>query len=272
MFVVEFLGAPDSGKTFYRDRIILEKSLNIYNIYNYRDFFLCNLKEKIKLNLFNRLILKYLCIKNRQLRKINKKHQSSFKKNKNNNSIIRKIIFKKINKLIEKQVNSLSINNNKFYNLLKRIFEILDDNERKHNLQRWSYELLASRNIYDHINTKDKLIIDSEGFIHRLNSFLVSKKLNEKLIDEYLNLCPKPDIIVYVNEDIENIKKRILENYNFEQQSNLIDKMEEMHRNSEIIFEKLNKYPIKSFKINYKNFNNIKDQIIEYLVEKKLKL
>ena len=213
--------------------------------------------------------MKYLCIKKKRIGKIKKTRNYKNKKNQNNNSIIRKIIFKRINKFIEKEVYSFKSNNNKFYDLLKKFFAILDDNERKYDLLRWSHELLASRNIYDHINTKNKIIIDSEGFIHRLNSFLVSKKIDDKLIDEYLYLCPKPDMIIYVNEDIEIIKNRIFKNYDLVQQNDLVAKMTKMHTNSEIIFEKLNKYSIKSFKINSNNFNNIKNQIIEYLIERK---
>lgn len=271
MLIVEFLGAPDSGKTFYSNKIILEKSLNTYNINNYKFFFLCNLKEKIKLNLFDQIILKYLCVKNKYLGKIKKTQNYKIKKNKNNNSIIRKIVFERINKFIEKEVYSFNSNNSNFYDLLKKFFEILDDNERKYDLIRWCHELLASRNIYDHINTKNKIIIDSEGFIHRLNSFLVSKKINDKLIDQYLNLCPKPDMIIYVNEDIEIIKNRIFKNYDLAHQRDLVDKMTKMHTNSEIIFEKLNKYSIKNFKINSNNFNTVKDEIIEYLIQGKNK-
>ena len=53
----------------------------------------------------------------------------------------------------------------------------------------------------------------SEGFIQRFQSyFLYKKDIDLVLLDQYLKLCPKSDIIFFVNTDFEIVKKR-LENY-----------------------------------------------------------
>ena len=60
----------------------------------------------------------------------------------------------------------------------------------------------------------DGILIMSEGFIQRFQSyFLYKKDVDLDLLEKYLKLCPKSDIIFFVNTDLKIIKKR-LKNYN----------------------------------------------------------
>ena len=99
-----------------------------------------------------------------------------------------------------------------FYKIILKLLAIQENKYRKKNLRRWIKDELISVFIAKKKNINGTLIM-SEGFIQRFQSyFLYKKDIDLVLLDQYLKLCPKSDIIFFVNTDFEIVKKR-LENY-----------------------------------------------------------
>ena len=106
--------------------------------------------------------------------------------------------------------------------------------------------------------------MDSEGFIHRLTSFL---KLNHdnKFFENYLELCPKPNVLILVDEPLEVIKKRINDSRNIEEKIKYEDNIDLFFNFSSEIFDKVSDVSTKKFIINSKNFSSEKTKITDYI-------
>ena len=65
MFVIEFIGAPYAGKTFYKNELLRDPLLKRYKIKDYRNFFYSNLKNVESLNLIDKNILTFYSKKNK---------------------------------------------------------------------------------------------------------------------------------------------------------------------------------------------------------------
>ena len=329
MLVIEFLGTPYSGKSYYKDEIEKDIFFKNFKIYDYRQNFFCNLTDIENVNLIRKNILKFYCNKPR----VNiKKKVLSIKKKKNFlnryfQNEINKLIklksdsFKKKNIELSKLVNDYlkaisdsgiryveigfrSLKENKlngpnffsrdnYLNILKipknlnigvmiNISEIINSkqnykkilttllknsketNERNKNLNRWIDELFASHEISSLIKSNKKIIIDSEGFIHRLNSFVMASN-DKSFIESYLKVCPKPDILIYIKEDLSIINERIKNTENNEDKEKYKFTLENIFNNSQIIYEEMKKYSTKIFLLNSKNFVDVNNEIIEYM-------
>ena len=210
MCIIEFIGAPYSGKSYFEKKILESGVFQNNTIHNYRNFFFCNLSLVTKLNIIERNLLKIFCNKKRNEAKNN---YTPIKKN----SFLRKGIQNIINSIIYNHQILFRKENIEFCKLIDDFFILLNPNDINFkNLDRWSKELFASYYVYKNLNLKKKIIMDSEGFIHRLTSFL---KLNHdnKFFEDYLELCPKPNVLILVDEPLEVIKKRIKDSRNIEE-------------------------------------------------------
>ncbi len=152
-----------------------------------------------------------------------------------------------------------------FSKIIENYFEISEHKiDRFNNLNRWINELFASYEVYISLKSKKNIIIDSEGFIHRANSFIISNN-DSTFIENYLKFCPKPDILIYIDENLDKIRERIKESENQDEITKYENIIENMHNNSSIIFEKMQDYSTEKFVVNSKNFLEVKDNITDYL-------
>ena len=259
MLVIEFLGTPYSGKSYYKDEIERDVFFKNFKIYNYRKNFFCNLTDIENVNFLQKNILRFYC--NKATIDAKKKFLS-IKKKKN---FLNKFFQNEINKLIKSKSDSFKRKNIEFSKLINDYLEnSKETNERNKNLSRWTNELFASHEISSLIDSNKKIIIDSEGFIHRLNSFVMAS--NDKLfVKSYLKVCPKPNILIYVKEDFSVIKERLENTENYEDKQKYKYTLENMFNNSQIIYEEMKKYSKKIFLLNSKNFADVKNEIIKYI-------
>ncbi len=65
MLTIEFLGAPYSGKSYYKNELEKDNYFSKYNVFNYRNNFFCNLPFVQNLNIIEKNILKIYCNKKR---------------------------------------------------------------------------------------------------------------------------------------------------------------------------------------------------------------
>ena len=137
------------------------------------------------------------------------------------------------------------------------------------NLNRWINELFASYEISNSFKSNKKIIIDSEGFIHRANSF-VFNKYDHIFVENYLRMCPKPDILIYIDEDIKTIQDRITNSINEQEKEKYKNKIYDLNENSKRILKEIKKYSSKIFLLNSKNFNQVKSEIINFIKTRNL--
>ena len=71
MCIIEFIGAPYSGKSYFEKKILESGIFQNNTIHNYRNFFFCNLSLVTKLNIIERNLLKIFCNKKRSEAKNN---------------------------------------------------------------------------------------------------------------------------------------------------------------------------------------------------------
>ncbi len=258
MLVIEFLGAPYSGKSYYKDIIEKDIFFRDYKVYDYKQNFFCNYNNIKNLNIIQKFIIKLYCKK--PIKNIKKKPGLIKKK-----SFIITLIQNEINKLIKYKSDSFQKKNYNLSKLVKDYLKNLKETKERHtNLNRWINELFASYEILSSIKSSNKIIIDSEGFIHRLNSLIMSSN-KKHFIKSYLSICPKPDILIYVDEDLKVINERIKNSENHNDIKKYKHNLQNIHNNSEIIYKEIKKFPIKLFILNSKNFEQVKNEIIKYL-------
>ena len=135
------------------------------------------------------------------------------------------------------------------------------EKNREKELIRWQKNLSVSKKIIEK-SSKRKIIIDSEGFIHRLNSYLLQNS-DDLFIDKYLYLVPKPDILVYVNEDINECFERLENIDNLANKKLTKVKIKIFKANCEKVFLKYSKKNFITFEINKENFSEEKKNIIK---------
>ena len=212
MKIIEFFGLPYSGKNFFsnyykklsKTKTFDIKSLILFYIFKINGFNLYVLLSLLKKKFFYSKISSVKNIKAKSIKKnyffykISKKmlYPSYFKFQKKKNELYKESIFEY----------------KSFYKIILKLLAIQENKYRKKNLRRWIKDELISVFIAKKKNINGTLIM-SEGFIQRFQSyFLYKKDIDLVLLDQYLKLCPKSDIIFFVNTDFEIVKKR-LENY-----------------------------------------------------------
>ena len=222
MCIIEFIGAPYSGKSYFEKKILETGIFQNNTIHNYRNFFFCNLSLVTKLNIIERNLLRIFCNRKR------KEAKNYYTPNKKKNSFFKRRIQNIINSIIYNHQILFRKENIEFCKLIDEFFILLNSKDINfENLDRWLKELFASHYVYKNLYFKKKIIMDSEGFIHRLTSFLTFNHDN-KFFENYLKLCPKPNVLILVNEPLEVIKKRIKNSRNIEEKIKYQDNIDHL--------------------------------------------
>jgi len=264
MLIIEFIGSPYSGKSFYKDD--LYKNLKEKNIKtrNYKKNFLLNVGKCYELSLLEKFSF-FLA---------SKKKDSSNRKNlkpKSNNFVEKFNLFRDVQ--IKRKNRIFSDFKNENQNFMKIVenfkFDLKVSEERSNDLNRWFKDLCVSYQVLKKMNSEDQIVMDSEGFIHRLNSFIITNN-NKKFVDEYLLHCPKPDILILVNENPEICLERLRSQKNLKEIEKYENNLFNFYQNSENIFNQVKKKMSYSFVINSKNYNNLKNEIVKSIIDEKL--
>lgn len=260
MCIVEFTGSPYSGKSFYTNLLENELTNEGYPVFNYKKNIFYNIHHAYKLNIFEKLYF-YLS-KNRI--KSDEQHSLKSKKKIQLSSQIKKLKITSIDqkKIFNKILNEFIEENTELDLLINDFFKKNKfEKNREKELIRWQKNLSVSKKIIEK-SSKRKIIIDSEGFIHRLNSYLLQNS-DDLFIDKYLYLVPKPDILVYVNEDINECFERLENIDNLADKKLTKVKIKIFKANCEKVFLKYSKKNFITFEINKENFSEEKKNIIK---------
>ena len=199
---IEFFGISNSGKTFNKNKI--KKFFSQKKLYDYRSIILNFSHNKINLNLFDYLTLLYFrVIKSFFIKKLIIKNKKNEKVKVPGNS--KKIINNKKNNyfyinyrnICQRLFAKLRNEDKKFY---KFTFNIINNlrcsQDFKKLLKFWFMEEYCAYHLIK--DYKKMIIIDSEGFIQRLSIYIYFSpaKNHNKIINNYLTLCPLPDQII----------------------------------------------------------------------------
>ena len=254
---IEIFGVPGVGKTVFE--IKLKKYLKSKNkvVYNKREIITKYAFINIKINILNYFTLIYYGA----VEKLKNKADRSSKKNSISKNKKKKIKFK----------NSISnFLRDRYIKICKNLFlkyfedksenkkivdDLIDKIEPKNKclFSFWIYEIFAAHYLYVK-NKKDIIYLSDEGFNQRYFLILFSK-LKKKIffLKKFYNICPKPDLCIYLTRGKKVIKKvhkqRILDKSGWVLKQSQIDK-----------FLKFEKYIYKEFKndIRYVKLDNSK--------------
>lgn len=246
---IEFIGAPGSGKTFFKNKMILflkKKNIHTFNYDEfffknytsiYRSNFITNKKFLLKKNLYNKnsYLLRYLNYKTDRLINFEKEY------NKTNNNLYTKNFFKNYFSKLKLGENNIILRN---------------------KLKKWLISEVASINLCKKISNKKELLINSEGINQRIIRLILEIKINS--IQTYLRDLNyhkfESDIVIFVNTKpstcINRIKKRKEKKYSLSDVNNFYLK-------SKYIFKNTKK---KKFIIDINNNNhNILENIYRHI-------
>ena len=213
---IELFGPPGSGKTYCKSIIKQILIKNNYKVLNERECILKGSKNLIKLNLSEKISLKYFEILNFKNRK--EKRKKFVKKNKKN--IIKKSklnYFKEIYFNICRKIVSNDKTINNFIKNLEKNFK-LHLNQRNEQVLFWLYELLAAQIVFKKSYRKkiNHVLLLDEGLVQRSfsinNSILIKNK--NKFFNFYFSSVPLCKNIFYVEAKqkrllkINNIRKK----------------------------------------------------------------
>ena len=264
MLIIEFIGPPYSGKSFYKDDLYENLKKKNIDTKDYKKNFLLNVGKCYKLNLLEKFLFFLASKKGDNSNRKNLKPKSNYSVKKFN--LFRDMQIKRKNKVFFDFQNE----NKNFVKIVENFKSDLNiSEERSNDLNRWFKDLCVSYEVLKKMNKKDQIVMDSEGFIHRLNSFIITNN-NKTFVDEYLLHCPKPDILILVNENPEICLERLRSQKNLEEIKKYENNLHSFYQNSENIFNQVKKKISKSFVINSKNYNKIKKEIVKSIIDEKL--
>ena len=265
---IVFLGVSNSGKSFNKNLIKIYFKEKI--LYDYRSVILNFSHDLINLSFFDHVTLLYFKIIKSSFIKIliskNKNRNKNKTKSKKLNNRQKKIFIIKKNifylnyqNICKRLLSKLVKNDKKFYKFTINLINNLRCNKNfKKMLKFWFIEDYCAHHLIK--NYKDKILLDSEGFIQRLCIYLYfsSTKKHYKIINNYLSLCPIPDqiLITKYNKNKHIIKKSTLPTkINFKKEYIIFKKIRERL----YVKIKLNKIKTDLYQINNRlNFNKIK--------------
>ena len=208
---IECFGPSGAGKTYNKkiiEQYLEEKGLKTCDykkailVYSNHDLNL-SIKEKlvifyfrfIKLNLLKKIF--FFLNKNIKNKIINSNISLNY-------GIIYKIYYKICNQIYKKFKNK----NLKFVTFVNEsIKESNFDLNTKNIFKNWFIQECAGKYLFDKHNKKFNILLDSEGFIQRINIYAYKKKDKMKIIQNYLKLCPLPDILI-ISKTRKSIKKK----------------------------------------------------------------
>lgn len=191
---IEFLGNPGSGKSYYCDKLVERLSKKKVLLYDFKNLFLNYYPEKLSLS----QIIKF-----------------KTKKNLTNSS---NYFIKYLNRIFDQiisfdnEINHI-LKNKKNKIFLKNYFKLLHSNKNVHNflslkLLKWLRNEISGISIFNKLNKKNLILINSEGInqrLSRLNYFNSKIKKIKNL--NYKNF--ESDIIIFVDTNIKKSIERI---------------------------------------------------------------
>lgn len=275
MPVIEFVGMPCSGKTYYCN-LIKKKILNEnLEIFTYTELFYTYVNKIIKLNTFETFLLNF-SFKLYRINQNNFRNKShiSLKKEliKYNNSHIKKIIKSHIKLKVEKIKDKIILN---LPRKEKKIFKLLKDSVNKSPISKTKKKELLSRLkeeiigifMYKKLNFQNKVVLNDEGLIQRiLSGLFFENEISFTKIDEKIKSLfnyHKFDLILFVDASL-----RVLKNRSNKRRNGFVykDMKNENMKNWQEVFAKFyNNHKKKIYKIRSKNNLNLLNSIIKTL-------
>ena len=196
MLIIEFLGPPGSGKTYFKKKLI-SKYFKFFKVFDYRSI---NLQEDKK-NFFIKIY--FYLIKNIFIKKI--KEIFGLKNFKIN---FLSYFFKQYNQNTNKLINHRK-NLDKYRKIRNLINQSNFTISEKKLFLKWAKEEIAGSNFAKNSKVKDAILIESEGLIQRLFIYCFKKKNKKKIIKSYLNTIFLPDILIIFKKTYVQKKNRI---------------------------------------------------------------
>ena len=274
MLVIELVGIPCSGKTkFYLKFKNLLKNKYGINCLNYSDLFFIFSKKIIYLSIIEKIILRlgYSLYKRKNLsnkRIIGINLKKKFKPISLIKNLIKKFIYKNLDKIKIKIINSFSREGKRIFLILNRSVTKAPLNfEQKNILKSRMMEELIGMYICKIIDLNKRIILNDEGLYQRVLSgigklerqdvyriFTSAKSLSKFTYNAF---------ILFTNSPLYKIKNRSNKRKEGFKFSHLSDKKIKIWLK---IFDKFSQDFIKKniYKINEKNFSKILKKIIKY--------
>jgi|TARA_B110000259_G_scaffold188488_1_gene248125 hypothetical protein len=260
MKIIEFIGLPGSGKSTTLNKIKLYSHNYKKNSYTYKNF-LFNFYEKKN----DKKIIFFI---------IKKLNTSIFLEHRNKDYIKNKFKNFYINILI--QIILLTFKNSKeylFYKTYKRILNFsAHSSQRVKRMEVYFLLKVLSFKLSKKLNSKKYCILDDEGFhqnlIIKYKNFKVNKKKIFQEIIRYINLSPKPNLLVVVSSKNEEIIKRTnLRAIGYKYyEDDLLNKLENWNQVKTFLIDSINKKNVKLVRFN--NYNNFDKSEIQKLLNK----
>ena len=81
----------------------------------------------------------------------------------------------------------------------------------KRHVLRWFIHLTGCYQFFCKRIEEREIVLFDEGFVHRVVQLFASEteEINYQAINEYLNLIPKPDLVIFVNASVNVCKERV---------------------------------------------------------------
>lgn len=234
---IEFIGAPGSGKTYFKEQLNLYyKNKNIKS-YDYNEFFLSKYNQLHELNIFEN-------------------QKFFFKKiTLNNKNFFLKYLNYKLDQIFSFKKEYEKINNNIYTkNFFKEYFIKLKFENRSIKLQnkinKWLVSELSAINISLKIRSSKEILINSEGINQRIIRLILN--IDKNKIKSFLKKIKyqkfESDIVIFVNTKpsicIKRIKKRKEKKYSSADINNFYLKSKYIFKNTKkkkfIINDKMN--------------------------------
>ena len=244
---IEFIGAPGSGKTYFKEQLNLYYKNKNIKTYNYNELFLHKYNLIHKLNIMDKL--KFL-IKKILL---------------NTDNFFLKYLNYKLDQIFDFKKEYTKINNDNYTKKFSKKYFVKLKSENKSiklkdKLKKWITSELSAINISHKIQTKEEILINSEGINQRIIRLILNVDKNK--IKSFLKKIKyqkfESDIVIFVNTKPATCIKRIRKRN--EKKYNVLD-INNFYLKSEYIFKNTNK---KKFIIDNKmNINYIFKKIYE---------
>lgn len=214
---IECFGPSGTGKTY--KKIIIEQYLKKkkLKIYDYKKAILSFSNQELKLSIKEKLVLFYYkFIKSNSIKKISFIFDRNIKTKiiSPNINLNHGTIYKIYNEICNKVYKKFKKKNPLFVRFVnKSIKDSNFDLKAKNIFKSWFIQECAGKYLFNKHNKRHDILLDSEGFIQRINIYAYKKKNKLKIIQNYLKLCPLPEILIISKKrksiKIKNISKHL---------------------------------------------------------------
>ena len=223
MKIIEFFGVPCSGKTFLYEYFLKKSKIKNLRIYSYKSVIYKFASRDLKLNPIERITIEYF-----KLIKLNKNNFRKNKTYKNNTptkispkfkfkNIISNQLYQNYKKICNKIYLKFEKENKKFVlDFVNTIKKSKINHNRKADLINWFKELCASKYLINKNKNKIDYLIDDEGFVQRIFSFIDIKN-KKQIAKQYLSNNIQPNYLIYLITDKKILIKRSKKRYSGKQ-------------------------------------------------------